>query len=133
MRRQAGILTSAEARLLVTVPEAKPLGTLLKGQVPTLERVVTFADLAESGGTLAPVARTPDDIAFLQYTSGQHGQPEGRGAHAREPARERARDGTRDGRRPRRDVFVSWLPLYHDMGLIGAWLGALVLRRSRSW
>ena len=124
MRRQAGVLTSAEARLLVTVPEAKPLGTLLKGQVPTLKRVVTFADLAESAGTLAPVARTPDDIAFLQYTSGSTGNPKGVIlTHANLLANLRAMGraaGVTAG-----DTFVSWLPLYHDMGLIGAWLGSL--------
>jgi 1-acyl-sn-glycerol-3-phosphate acyltransferase len=124
MRRQAGVLTSAQARLLVTVPEAKPLGTLLKGQVPTLKRVVTCADLAESAGTFTPVARSPEDIAFLQYTSGSTGNPKGVIlTHANLLANMRAMGrvaGATAG-----DVFVSWLPLYHDMGLIGAWLNSL--------
>jgi 1-acyl-sn-glycerol-3-phosphate acyltransferase len=124
MRRQAGVLTNAVARLLVTVPEAKPLGTLLKGQVPSLKRVVTCADLGESGGTLTRVACSPEDIAFLQYTSGSTGNPKGVIlTHANLLANVRAMGraaGATAG-----DVFVSWLPLYHDMGLIGAWLDSL--------
>ncbi|HSD54099.1 MAG TPA: AMP-binding protein, partial [Burkholderiales bacterium] len=124
MRRQAGVLTSAQARLLVTVPEAKPLGTLLRGQVPSLKRVVTCTDLAEGAGTFTRVARSPDDIAFLQYTSGSTGNPKGVIlTHANLLANLRAMGraaGVTAG-----DVFMSWLPLYHDMGLIGAWLGSL--------
>jgi acyl carrier protein len=121
MRRQALVLSSAMARLLVTIPEAKPVGALLKGQVPTLRRIVTFADLAAHGGAVAPVTRSPDDIAFLQYTSGSTGNPKGVIlTHANLLANIRAMG--RAAGASAADVFVSWLPLYHDMGLIGAWL-----------
>jgi 1-acyl-sn-glycerol-3-phosphate acyltransferase len=124
LRRQAGVLTNAVARLLVTVAEAKPLGTLLKGQVPSLRRVVTCADLMESAGAFTQVACSPNDIAFLQYTSGSTGNPKGVIlTHANLLANLRAMGraaGATAG-----DVFVSWLPLYHDMGLIGAWLDSL--------
>ncbi|CAG2153600.1 non-ribosomal peptide synthetase [Cupriavidus plantarum] len=59
-----------------------------------------------------------DDIAFLQYTSGSTATPKGvMVSHANIMANEAAiaeSFGTRDD-----DVMLSWLPLYHDMGLIG--------------
>lgn len=62
--------------------------------------------------------RGSDDIAFLQYTSGSTGTPKGVAlSHANVLANVRA-----IGRAVNlndRDVGVSWLPLYHDMGLIG--------------
>jgi 1-acyl-sn-glycerol-3-phosphate acyltransferase len=66
----------------------------------------------------------PTDTALLQYTSGSTGQPKGVVlTHAHLLANIRAMGGAL-GVNPA-DVFVSWLPLYHDMGLIGAWLGSL--------
>ena len=124
LRRHARILANAEAVLLITVAEAQRVGRLLQGQVDTLREVVTPQQLEASAGTFSGPPIGTQDIAFLQYTSGSTGQPKGvLLTHANLLANIRAMgeavqaDST--------DVFVSWLPLYHDMGLIAAWLGSL--------
>jgi len=123
LRRQAGILANCEARVLVTVPEAKLVARLLGGEVPTLKRVVTPVELEERDGALSPRPASPDDVAFIQYTSGSTGRPKGVVlTHANLLANVRAMG--RAAQATSRDVFVSWLPLYHDMGLIGAWLAS---------
>ena len=61
---------------------------------------------------------------MLQYTSGSTGQPKGVVlTHANLLANIRAMGQAIEAGPG--DVFVSWLPLYHDMGLIGAWMGSL--------
>ncbi|ASU38877.1 hypothetical protein hmeg3_11650 [Herbaspirillum sp. meg3] len=81
-------------------------------------------DLAATDTALRAHAIDDNDIAFLQYTSGSTSQPKGvMVTHANLMANEAAiqeRLGVRSD-----DTFVSWLPLYHDMGLIGGLLQPL--------
>jgi len=125
LKRHAGILSNALTEVLITVPQAKALAMLLRPRVITLREVVTPDELMRPG-TLAPVHRAnAQDIAMLQYTSGSTGNPKGVVlTHANLLVNIRAMG--RALRVTPADVFVSWLPLYHDMGLIGAWMGSLV-------
>ncbi|HEC15902.1 MAG TPA: acyl-phosphate glycerol 3-phosphate acyltransferase [Sedimenticola sp.] len=125
LRRHARILDNAQAVFLVTVPAARLAARLLKSQVAGLRHIITPEELSGAGaGPAVSAGARPPDIAFLQYTSGSTGNPKGvMLTHANLLANLRAMGEAVQVSSD--DVFVSWLPLYHDMGLIGAWLGSL--------
>ncbi len=124
LRRHCAILNNCQAKVLVTVEQALPLSHLLQANTPSLKHVVTVSELREDGGQAPIPALRADNLAFLQYTSGSTGNPKGvmlthGNVIANISAMGTAIQATAE------DVFVSWLPLYHDMGLIGAWFGSL--------
>jgi 1-acyl-sn-glycerol-3-phosphate acyltransferase len=122
--RQRVILQNAGARVLVTFADALRVAKLLRAAVPSLEHITTIEGLGDGGTADWTARRRPDDAALIQYTSGSTGDPKGvLLSHANILANIRA-IGQALAVRPD-DVTVSWLPLYHDMGLIGAWLGSL--------
>lgn len=123
-RRQIRILSDCNAKIVISVPEGKNLGRLLRASLPNLSDVLTAEDLAAASSNSLFPRVGEESIAFLQYTSGSTGQPKGVIlTHTNLLANIREIGDRLDVRRS--DVCVSWLPLYHDMGLIGAWLGSL--------
>lgn len=85
--------------------------------------------LRGSDAFTAPAAITPGSVAFLQLTSGSTGTPKGvvitHGA-----AMANVRQIAIGSGIARDDVMVSWLPLFHDMGLVGGVLLPLAAEMS---
>lgn len=114
------VFRSADARLLVVSPQfVNIVRTLPSTVIPTT---------ALLNGTHQPVfpGIAPDDLAFLQYTSGSTMAPRGvMVTHRALVANIHAFMGAGLQMDPERDKGVCWLPLYHDMGLVGFVLGPL--------
>ncbi|MEH1166474.1 fatty acyl-AMP ligase [Micromonospora sp. CPCC 205539] len=140
-RRLAGIVAHSDAAAVLT-GTVDDRDARMWAKVPI---VVTDGPGIDTGADWTPAVADPASVAFLQYTSGSTASPRGTvvshanvAAHARSFAAMLGIDGpVRAG---------GWLPVYHDMGLVGhvitpLWSGGTAvlmspmafLRRPVSW
>ncbi len=118
---------------------------------PSLDRLEEFAaanDLAEESARLRthalvpgsldfgdapgkPISPKPDDLAFIQYSSGSTGEPKGVMLTHRNLCANIA-SIVEAAAFSDRDIALSWMPLSHDMGLIGFHLNMLACGASHS-
>ncbi|MEM7587527.1 MAG: fatty acyl-AMP ligase [Acidobacteriota bacterium] len=150
--RQVTILRNASVAALITEQQMTSLARLLGPKVESLETIATASTLAEEGrgaaaelDNLRNIELDDQDLGLIQYTSGSTGDPKGVTlTHRNLIANVHAIGEAIQVRRE--DVVISWLPLYHDMGLIGCWLFSLChglemvcfspldfLRRPKRW
>ncbi len=99
----------------------------LTGELPSAVNTLALGTLREGPSLREPAAAGPDDVAFLQFSSGSTGAPKGvevtHGAVLANLDQIRAASAL-----GAEDVVVSWMPYFHDMGLIGTHLAPLAAR-----
>lgn len=114
------IVASSGAKVLLVSKIVRPiLGSAVETGAIERMALVENLDLAAPRANTEP-SLTPDDLCFLQYTSGSTSAPKGvRVTHGNLAANALAIILDALEADPDKDRGVSWLPLYHDMGLIG--------------
>jgi fatty-acyl-CoA synthase len=121
-RRMARI---AEVRAVVTTSRLRAVLGTLPAAVPTVGAVVCWDDLGGDPGDVRADVR-PQHEALVQFTSGSTSRPKGVVlAHESLGANVEAITGPAGIDVSAHDVGVSWLPLFHDMGLIGVVIGSV--------
>lgn len=123
-KREAKILSNAEVRILITFDKAETLSKLLQAFIPSLKEVTTVEVLAQSTISMPQITLAANDPALIQYTSGSTSDPKGV-LLTHHNLLSNIRAVGKVVQIASTDRVVSWLPLYHDMGLIGTWLGSL--------
>lgn len=117
--RIRAIAADCDARLALTAGDLGDLASALEGHAAELGRLAFLApDQTTAAVDCPPLGPSPESLAFLQYTSGSTSTPKGvMVSHGNLMANQKMLAhalGTN-----RQSVGAGWLPLYHDMGLIG--------------
>ena len=78
--------------------------------------------------SLAGIKASPEDISLLQHSSGTTGLQKGVALSHKAVLNQLDAYSKAINLDPEKDVIVSWLPLYHDMGLIACFLLPVLMR-----
>ncbi len=125
------IVTKSGSRFLFTDADIKKLLGTVQSSAPDLAKVIGIEGLRSSKEELRPVTVGLDDTCFLQFTSGSTSAPKGVVvSHGNVAANVHAFMKTGLSVEDAVDSAVCWLPLYHDMGLIGFVLAPLFHRNT---
>ncbi|MFW6012240.1 MAG: amino acid adenylation domain-containing protein, partial [bacterium] len=124
--RLRAVVAEAEPAFLLTTSDLLPRMRRWADGEPWLARITTLAtesDLPDPEEWRDPGVEA-DSVAFLQFTSGSTANPKGVRVTHRNLLHNEEMIRRAFGQ-SERSVIVSWLPLYHDMGLIGGVLQPL--------
>lgn len=123
-RLRAMLSDAAPAVALVSDKDNAAVAELVRDREPGLA-VLSLDDLKAVGSTVSRVSPTRRNrIAFLQYTSGSTGRPRGVVVTQTNLMRN-SRQMQRQFDHTPQSLVVSWLPIFHDMGLVGCVLQSL--------
>ncbi|MGX4693979.1 fatty acyl-AMP ligase [Streptomyces sp. JNUCC 63] len=136
LTRMKRLIADADARVILGGREVVGALDALARHLPELDGIarVTTEDIPDDA---ADAWREPDltadSVAFLQYTSGSTSAPRGvmvthgNLLHNEQLVTERMGHTPDTIAEHGHEMFVSWLPVYHDMGLIGPVLNTVHL------
>jgi acyl-CoA synthetase (AMP-forming)/AMP-acid ligase II len=139
----ANVFNNSEAVAVATIGWFRSGVEESAAKAPGVRSILEPVDLDVAATAPRVEPARPDDLAFFQYTSGSTAEPRGvmlTHDNVVQTIRFMAEAAGLDGG----ERVVSWLPLYHDMGLIGCaftppltasplWLLPPDLRNPRQW
>lgn len=108
---------------------ATPAMTISLAGVPQVQVSLAPLDTDSEMNDVVWDVPGPDDIAFVQFSSGTTGQQKGVPIRHGQLIRQLEFILNQDDRSAT-DIGASWLPLYHDMGLVGALLSSMLSGHS---
>lgn len=122
----ARILDAAQAVALITEKRVQSVLWSLVDRVETLEQVLVVNELKDAPGPAPDLSHIqPGDTAFLQFTSGSTAEPKGVVVTHQSLLANLHAIMKYGLQIDEDDVAISWLPMYHDMGLIGFMLAPM--------